>query len=88
MGRSTRALKTDLRDPDLRSGSMWSRVRLDTARTEQSCQIRIRAPACPCIGKNGLLISALDLNANTPPPATNPRSEQNTNTGSFELWAL
>ena len=28
------------------------------------------------------------LDANTPPPAANPRSEQNTNTGSFELWAL
>ena len=29
-----------------------------------------------------------ELDANTPPPAANPRSEQNTNTGSFELWAL
>ena len=29
-----------------------------------------------------------NLDANTPPPAANPRSEQNTNTGSFEHWAL
>ena len=29
-----------------------------------------------------------ELDANTPPPAANPHSEQNTNTGSFELWAL
>ena len=28
------------------------------------------------------------LDANTPPPAANPRSDQNTNTGSFELWVL
>ena len=40
-----------------------------------------------------IIISALKfinviLDANTPPPAANPRSEQNTNTGSFELWAL
>ena len=43
--------KTDLRNPDLRSGSMWSRVRFDTAGTEQSCQFRIKAPACPCRGR-------------------------------------
>ena len=30
----------------------------------------------------------LGLDANTPPPAANPRSEQNTNMGSFKLWAL
>ena len=52
VGCSTRALKTDLRDQDLSSGSMWSRVRPNfTARTEQSCHIRIKAPACPCRGK-------------------------------------
>ena len=28
------------------------------------------------------------LDANTLPPAANSRSEQNTNTGSVELWAL
>ena len=51
LGRFTRALKTYLRDPDLWSGSIWSRVKLDTARTEQSCQIRINSPAYPCRGK-------------------------------------
>ena len=50
MGRSTRALKMDLRDPNLRSGSMWSRMRLDTAHSKQSCQTRIKALACPCRG--------------------------------------
>ena len=32
--------------------------------------------------------SGTSLDANTPPPAANPRSEHNTNTGSFELWAF
>ena len=41
------ALKTDLRDPDLR----LDQCGLDTARSTQLCRIRIRAPACPCKGK-------------------------------------
>ena len=40
--------KTDLRDPDQ---CAWSRVRLDKTRSKQSCQIRIKAPTCPCRGK-------------------------------------
>ena len=37
---------------------------------------------------NNQMLMYILLDANTPPPAANPRSEQNTNTGSFELWAL
>ena len=46
MGRSTQTLKMDLRDPVFRSRSMWCYVRFDTARSQQSCQIRIKTPAC------------------------------------------
>ena len=46
MGRSTQTLKTDLLDPVFRSRSMWCYVRFDTARSQQSCQIRIKTPAC------------------------------------------
>ena len=46
MGRSTQTLKTDLQHPVLRSRSMWCYVRFDTARSQQSCQIRIKTPAC------------------------------------------
>ena len=49
MGRSRQTLKTDLRDPVFRSRSMWCYVRFDTARSQQSCQIRIKTPAC-CVG--------------------------------------
>ena len=41
MGRSTQTLKTDLRDPVLRSRSTL----FDTARSQQLCQIRIKTPA-------------------------------------------
>ena len=35
------------RDLDLRSGSMWSHVRFDTACSKRSCRIQIKASACP-----------------------------------------
>ena len=46
MGCSTQTLKTDLRDPVYRSRSMWCYVMFDTARSQQSCQTRIKTPAC------------------------------------------
>ena len=56
-GCSTRALKPDPRDPDLRSGSMWSRVRFavnNHVRSGLTLQLaRVEA-------KHGLLRSALD----------------------------
>ena len=42
--------------------------------------------SCPPENIKRLFMALLD--ANTPPPAANSRSEQNTNTGSVELWAL
>ena len=52
-GRSTRALKTDLWCPGLRSGSMWSCVRqhhYHHDHSKRSCQIQIKAWGCQCRG--------------------------------------
>ena len=46
MGRSTRIPKPVLHDPDLRSRSIWTRVKRVKARSKQSRQIWIMAPAC------------------------------------------
>ena len=51
-GCSTRTPKPVFRGPDLRSRSMWTRVRLShAARSKRSCQIRIKTRSCPCVGK-------------------------------------
>ena len=49
------AFRTGTKNGSAKSGSQIQInvvcVRLDTARSKQSCQIRIKAPACPCRGK-------------------------------------
>ena len=57
MGRSTQTLKTDLRDPDLRSRSMWCYVRFDTARNHVKSGPRLQLAVQR---QRGLLTSAMN----------------------------